>query len=200
METTLAIKNQTELAKQTWTSCEGLWTEISKVDISGSSTSVMEIRNMGGRPISSLVRKNGSAVSDKSECYRFIQMCLIWICEFFGVAWTDTQVKESSKQLYSNYYFWTPYDWKHFMSRVVSGYFGKMYGAFTPAMLMEYAASHGKEWFEHSEQITVHDLDVLKRQEQDVADFQRMAEKQRDDRIHKSEVEAFKNKIQNKTT
>lgn len=153
---------------------------------------------MGGQPLSSLVRKTETGV-DKAECYKFIKLCTVWLCEFFGVSWNDIQVKESSKQLYENYFFWTEYDWKHFMSRVVSGYFGKMFGSFSPAMLMEYAGVHSEEWMKVSENFTKHELDLIGKQEEGVNDFTKMIEDGKQkirDRFHQENVDKFKGTVE----
>lgn len=197
MELEITKTNKQGLARQTPKSSSELWTAISDVDISGNNTSVLAVRGMGGNPISSLVKKN-DGITDKSECHKFIKLCTVYLCQFFGVTWNDVQIMESSKQLYENYYFWTEYDWKHFMSRVVSGYFGKMFGAFNPSMLMEYAAAHGEEWMNVSEGLSVHEMDLIKRSEDKVADFTKMIDSQRENRIHQSALEDFKSKMSNR--
>lgn len=188
-----SMEKHNKLAKTTPTSSTELFKVISDLDISGTRTSVMDIRKMNGSPLSSLVKRSDSG-ADKSEAHKFIQLVIVWMCQYFGVSWNDLQVKESSKQLYENYFFWSEYDWRHFMSRVTSGYFGKMFGAFNTSMLMEYAALHCNEWYSASEGLTKHEIDLIGKQEEKVVDFTKMIEKGREDRIHQSALNDFKTK------
>lgn len=117
------------------------------------------------------------------------------MCEFFGVSWSDLQIQESAKQLYENYYFWTEYDWRHFMNRVISGYYGKVYGAFAPAALMEFALSHNKEWMEVGEYLNEHQQDVLRKTNEIERQSEQKQIAETEDRIHQSAIEAFKKTI-----
>lgn len=153
---------------------------------------------MGGMPLSSLVKKT-DGVADKSEAHKFIQLVIVWMCQYFGVVWNDLQIKESSRQLYENYFYFSQYDWRHFMSRVTSGYFGKMFGAFNTSMLMEYAAIHSEEWLSASEGLKKHELDLIGKQEEKVVDFTKMIEDGKQsirNKFHQENVDKFKESIQ----
>ncbi len=149
---------------------------------------------MGGAPVSSLVKKTEAGV-DKTECHKFIKLCVSYLVEFTGTNWTDFQIIEASKQLYENYYFWTQFDWKHFISRVISGYYGKIYGALSPAILMEFAALHSEEWMQCSEGLMAHEIDLIKKSEDKIVDFTELITHQKENRIHQSALSDFKNKM-----
>lgn len=193
-----STEKHNKLATTTPKNSKELFKAISDLDISGTRTSVMEVRNMGGMPLSSLVKKT-DGVADKSEAHKFIQLVIVWMCQYFGVVWNDLQIKESSRQLYENYFYFSQYDWRHFMSRVTSGYFGKMFGAFNTSMLMEYAAIHSEEWLSASEGLKKHELDLIGKQEEKVVDFTKMIEDGKQsirNKFHQENVDKFKESIQ----
>ena len=124
--------------------------ESCKKNISPTKT-VADIRLLNGKPISSLV-KNG----DKSEVEAFLKMHLITINAFFGSQFTDIQISISGKLLYSQYYYWSNNDWEHFSQRLMCGEYGKLFGAFSPAQLMEAAQKHDEQWMEVSMDKSIH--------------------------------------------
>lgn len=113
--------------------------------------SVAEIRKFGGYPISEIVRTSG-----KSEAENFLKIHLFLINSFFGSQWTDSQMNICAQLLYSQYHFWTGYDWELFSQKLMCGYFGKVFGAFSPAQLMEAAEKYNDEWMEVSENKSIH--------------------------------------------
>ena len=113
--------------------------------------SVGEIRKFGGGPLSDLVRTSG-----KAEAENFLKIHLFLINSFFGSQFTDTQMNICAQLLYSQYHFWTGYDWELFSQRLMCGYFGKLYGAFNPAQLMEAAEKYNDEWMDVSENDSIH--------------------------------------------
>jgi len=189
----MEVSNPLLPTKTNKTSSE-LFKAISDVEISGMNKSVAEIRKLQGMPISSLVIKTENGV-DKTECHKFIKLVIVWMCQFFGVSWNDLQIKESSKQLYENYYYWTEYDWRHFMNRCISGYFGKQYGAFSPQILMEFASIHNQEWMDESEGQSFHEADQIKKLDEKDRDLMKEIETKTEERIHNSAIEEFKKNV-----
>lgn len=142
-------KNQLPSAQVTQKNSAELFEESFNIPISAGN-SIAELMNKA-RPLSSIVPVYG-----KEEAIKFIKMCIIYLCEFYGVTWNDLQIQHASRELYSNYHHWSHLDWKHFISRVMSAYYEeKMYGAFNPSMMMAYAVMHNDEWMSAGESMTI---------------------------------------------
>lgn len=142
-----------KLQKITNPCSEKLWMELSEVDIS-PNISLSELREIKSDAISALIKKDGENI-DKSECFKFFQVMFILIIEFFGITWTEYQLLEVSKEFYSCFHHWKILDAKCFMQRCRRLHYGKVYGQFTPATLMEWAQLYNDEWFSISEQIAL---------------------------------------------
>lgn len=104
---------------------------------------------MGTQSVNSLVI-NGNKV----EAYKFTNIIITGIAFFFGVNWTDAQIKELTIDFYSQYHYWKSADMKMFLARCKNSFYGKVYGTFSPALLMEWAAIYDEEWTETSARIS----------------------------------------------
>lgn len=111
-------------------------------------------------------------VIDKTDAFRFFKVMISLINEFFGVTWTDYQMIEVSKELYTNYYHWRIADAKNFVSRCRRLHYGKIYGTLTPAILMEWAGQYNDEWLSASEQISLAEHDRAKHQDDRLREVQ----------------------------
>jgi hypothetical protein len=89
---------------------------------------------------------------------------IILIIEFFGITWTEYQLLEVSKEFYSCFHHWSILDAKCFMVRCRRLYYGKVFGAFAPATLMEWANIYNDEWMNVSEQISLLEHDSHRHQ------------------------------------
>ncbi len=180
--------------------CAVYFQEICKLEISGISGTLEQVRKIGGKPLSSFVVKTETG-ADKSAAHHFVKLCILWLCEFFGTTWNDLQIREAAKQLYENYYFWTGADWKLFINRCASGYYGKVFGSFSPAVMMDYAAQYNSEWMELSAGTSLHDSDLIKKTDEKERDYMAEIERRKEERIHRSAVEEFKSAMmKNKLT
>lgn len=145
----IAKQNQLPSAQAIQKNSTELFEESFKTLISAGNA-IAELMNKA-RPLSSLVPVYG-----KEEPVKFIKLCIVYLCEFYGVTWNDLQIQHASRELYSNYYHWSHLDWKHFMSRIISAYYeDKMYGAFNPSMMMAYAVKHNDEWMNAGESVAI---------------------------------------------
>ena len=131
-------------------STTGLFEESKQNNISPVK-SVAEIRKLNGKPLSNLVKLNSRA-----EAENFLKIHLFLINSFFGAQFTDTQMNICANLLYSQYHYWSNNDWELFSQRLMCGYFGKLYGAFNPAQLMEAAEKYNDEWMDVSENDSIH--------------------------------------------
>jgi hypothetical protein len=73
---------------------------------------------------------------------------LISIGEFLGLEWSKSQFQQVASLMFSAYHYWTLAELKHFLLKTKLGDFGKVYGKFSPAMLMEYAGTYNDELLE----------------------------------------------------
>lgn len=122
---------------------EDLWGAISQLPIV-ANMALSEVMKLDTPPLSSWVMKTEEG-ADKERCYKFIRKMLLDLCKFFGNAWSDFQVIESAKTMYDNYYYLSPADWRLFERRCIALVWGKIFGAFTPAVLMEWVGNFVSE-------------------------------------------------------
>lgn len=158
---------------------------ISKLEIPASKT-ITEVRKLELPPVSNLVVKVGG-MTDKSQCYTFIQSMAILLNQFFGVHWTDEQVSTVAVDLYSEHYYWSIGDWKLFSAKCKRCEFDpdrKVY-SWTPDKLISWAASYDLQWMQCSDQISQHNHGISKRTEERSSDSDRQKKT--------NEEHAFKN-------
>jgi hypothetical protein len=128
---------------------------------------------MGLPPISNLV-KSQNGVIDKTDCYLFIEGLIIMLNEFFGVTWSNGQIEQLSKELYSEYYYWTIADWKLFCKKAHKCEFdekGKIFGSWSPHLMMAWAEKYDSDWTEVSSDIAIHNHELEKKREERSADL-----------------------------
>lgn len=96
--------------------------------------------------IAQLTQTNQDGTPDYSQNFAFIALVTTQIAEYFGAEWSDFTTKELSKSLYFDYYPMGVEGWVSFCKRLKRGDFGKIYGKFTPAMLVDFVSVHYSEW------------------------------------------------------
>lgn len=114
-------------------------------------------------PISALVKKTETGLTDKTECFKFIQGMIAIMNQYFGITWSDFQLIEISKELYSRYFYWTLSDWKLFSKKVKGlDYVSDkgMFGMFSPDKLMFWASQYDESWVSCSLMLQQHSHDV----------------------------------------
>jgi hypothetical protein len=74
-----------------------------------------------------------------------LQLVILEILDFIGVEWDKKQTIECSELAYQEYHWFNIGELKQFSQRVKTGYFGKIYGKFAPAHLMEYFGTYANE-------------------------------------------------------
>jgi len=89
---------------------------------------------------------------DKKEAYSFIILELLQLCAFFGEAWNPQQLQPLAREIFAQGYFFRVSELKHFTAQCRAQKFGKMYGKFNPAMLMEWLGTYIETRFEIVEQ------------------------------------------------
>lgn len=136
-----------------------------------------EIRSLQGHKLSSLVLPGG----DKNNAYKVVKLAITGINLFFGTIWTDYQLVEASKELYSMSYFWSINDLRAFVGRCRRLEYGQIYGQFSPQTLMQWAAKYNEEWFALSSDLSLSDHERQKYQ----------AAKQADQIVHDRSKEAI---------
>lgn len=103
-----------------------------------------------------LKREDGSI--NRDEVHRFLKLTFGTLVFYFnGSTWADQQVESLVKVFYSQYYYWQLADVKNFLIKCQTLKFGKIYGQFSPAVLMEWAEKYDSDWIETSENLTLHE-------------------------------------------
>ncbi len=77
-----------------------------------------------------------------------LQLVILEILDFIGQEWTKNQITDCSVLAYQEYHWFNTGELKQFSQRVKVGYFGKIYGKFAPAHLMEYLRDYSDEMWE----------------------------------------------------
>lgn len=93
---------------------------------------------MGTPQVSSLVKKESSGFTDRSECYKFISLCIADIFVFFGTSIETHQNIEACKLIYNEYYHMTVAEWKYFITNAKLLKFGPVYPNISISKLMEW--------------------------------------------------------------
>lgn len=74
-----------------------------------------------------------------------LELIILEILEFLGIEWSESLTRQCSELAYQEYYWFNIGELKQFVTRVKLGYFGKIYGKFSPAILMEYLMDFSSE-------------------------------------------------------
>jgi len=114
----------------------------------------MDIRKLDYPPISSLLIKSDTGV-DRSICHKFIAEYLSNALLFFGEDWSQSLIYDTAEAIYSDYFYLTLADWKLIAQRIKSSHYGKVYGKFTPAVLMDWISLYAGEWKQTSIDISL---------------------------------------------
>lgn len=133
---------------------------LKSVEVS-SNISLLTIRQMAYPPTSSLVVQTESG-PDKSLCYEFICNNISNVLNFFGEDWSAELIYDTAESIYADYYYLTFADWKLIKQRLKSSYYGKVYGKFTPAVLMDWISQYAGEWTQCSIDISLSGHDAHK--------------------------------------
>ena len=119
-----------------------------------STTTIAELCSIEKSKITDLVKIGEDGQRNYTECFMFMNAIVTHIAEYYGAEWSDSTTKDLNKTLYFEYYAIGVEGWVHFCKRLKSGYFGKVYGKFTPAILVDYVNIYYSEWTE--QHATIH--------------------------------------------
>jgi hypothetical protein len=119
----------------------------------------MAIRKLDYPAVSKLLIKTENGV-DKTPCYDFIAEYIENVLIFFGEEWKSTTIYDTAETIYADYYYLTLADWKLIAQRIKASHYGKVYGKFTPSVLMDWISLYAGEWTQTSIDISLsgHDL------------------------------------------
>lgn len=120
-----------------------------------------EARGLNMPPLSALAKEGG-----KEECYKFIKVIIIYMNQFYAATWNDLQIKECANILYEKYYYWLISDWYLFRNRCMSGRYNnnrntKIYGTFSPSVLIQWAEIYDSEWISYSAEISINEHKLI---------------------------------------
>ena len=125
-----------------------------------------QVRQIESLPLSTLVNRSGIK-PDRTDCHTYLSALCTQLTAYFGEAWSDAQLMDSVKILYENYYYLRSADWVYFAKKAKSLHFGKVYGKFSPAVLMEWAEKFAHDWTEESINLTISAANASKSIEND---------------------------------
>lgn len=113
-----------------------------------TQTTIAELCSMEKTSIAQLCNKLEGGKVDYSQCYIFMHGIVLAVAEYHGAEWSEFTTRDLAKTLYHEYYSLGVEGWVHFCKRLKAGYFGKVYGKFSPAMLVDYVNIYYSEWQE----------------------------------------------------
>jgi hypothetical protein len=172
---------------------------LSKIDLAANTTSLESVRERNTPRISSLSKKQGEEI-DISEPQQFIKIMLIFLTEFFGTSWTDSQIKQCANEIYLNFRHWSLLDCKLFTDRCKTLFYSeKLYGAFSPAILMEWCQKYDREWMETSENISFRKHDQIKKAVERCRDMDNRELLKKSEEFHNFEVKQYSKKMKKKS-
>ena len=112
-----------------------------------SDTPFIELYKMDDRGISTVNRGSHSTIAGEA----IFAGAITNLVDFFGDPWTDSQVAAAAEIMYSECHWFCLPELKHFTRRAKAMKFGKIYGKFTPAVLMEWACAYSAQAWEERE-------------------------------------------------
>lgn len=77
------------------------------------------------------------------------------ILEFYGVEWSDEQVRECAELLYDDYYWLTLAELKHFTLMAKTSKFGKVYGKMNPVTFIDWLGQYADNSIEIRRQAAI---------------------------------------------
>lgn len=105
-----------------------------------ATMAVAEIQNLKTPEISTINRGENST-EPAITIYEFV---IIGLLEFYGCEWSNGQIRETAELLFSEYYWFHIAELKHLVVNVKTGAYGKVYGKFNPAFLMDCFAQYAE--------------------------------------------------------
>lgn len=99
------------------------------------------IKSGGNNPISALNAGTGNTELGKAV----FEAALISLNDFYDIRWTDEQYDDCVEIMHSEYHWMSMAELKHFMTRAKSGSYGKIFGKFSPATLMDWLREYAEE-------------------------------------------------------
>lgn len=178
----------------TTTNAIELWLTCCEVEIP-AGTHPAVIREMDSRATSSLVKRDSSGKFDKSECYKYIKLALIYIADFFGGKFTDMQLVEMSKVMYAKFYYWRLLDWLNFKQKVCGLDYGKVYGQITPGQIIEFANQYNDDWVTSAEIEYSHTHDLIRKDDEKERSLEAVIREKSEAAIHRSAVDSFRERV-----
>lgn len=165
-----------------------------------ANTSLDVIRKADPFQTSSLVRKNADGTTDKSECYQYIKIAILGIAQFFGSQFSDYQLSEVSKILYSKFFYWRLLDWKNFKERVCGLSYGKdngkIFGFVNTGHIMEWANAYDQDWTLSVESESENEHDKLKKIGETERSLAIEVKEKLEEKIHQSAISEFKKRVE----
>lgn len=108
-----------ELQKQsTQITSQDYWLELQRINIP-ASISIFEAVGAKFPAISSLNTGTGS----RENGLTFFKLLVLDILEFYGKEWNPSQIDSVADTLFTEYYYWSGVEAKHFVSKLKAGHF-----------------------------------------------------------------------------
>ena len=133
---------------------------------------------------------------DKTNCHKLLELMVIEVFEWYGNEIKIELIQSLAKTIYSSYYWLKIAEMKLFVERMKAGYYGKVFGKMTPAVLMEYLTTFANDSMQIREEKAIQIADTERYHER--KDYERTLDDRKKDAqaIHEIKVDLFKKKVQ----
>ena len=112
-----------------------------------SDTPFLELYKMDDRSISTVNKGSKSTFAGEA----IFAAAITSLVDFFGDPWTDSQIAATAEIMYSECYWFCFPELKHFTRKAKAMKFGKIFGKFTPAVLMGWICEYSTHAWQERE-------------------------------------------------
>jgi len=150
-----------QLSKQTNHNLSDFLELFKNSDNISPSMTMAQVRQIESPPLTALLDRTAGNQA-RSMCHKYLIVLCDSLTSFMGEKWSDDQMTDVAKMLYENYFYIRSADWVYFAKKAKSLHFGKVYGKFTPAMLMDWADRFSVEWTQESINLSIRGSESMK--------------------------------------
>jgi hypothetical protein len=182
MSSEMTNQNQglTQITKENWAS---VWQEI-KVS---ASLHPAEIISLNTPQLSTINYGTGSTENGIT----LIEAIIVSLLDFYGLEWSAFQIRDTAELWHQEYYWLHIAELKHFITRCKSGKFGKLYGKFSPSVLMSWLDEYATESIEVRSSNFIRQSDQLKYDEEKGTRKERERDDQKEELYYDQKLKAY---------
>lgn len=142
----------------------------------------LEILQKSTPELSTLNRGTGST----ENSIMMLEAVVLMLLEFYGVEWSELQVRETAELWSSEYYWLHIAEIKHFLTKCKTGKYGKVFGKFSASTLMEWLGQYAAESMASREELFTRKNEQYKYHEEKYSHNDRQSDRDKE-QVYRSE-------------